>query len=269
MRTISAGAFLKSELHGRSNDIEAGRFSVRGDRSSHHPQTMEHGYFIGGSPTKSKGSPKIPEKRPSKSKNFFLRAIVGRTSGETKSIKRANSTASKNTLIRRLSRGKTRNSMTSYSEDESYSQSIGSKAPSHDFPIESQDLTDINVTSRMSSFDGNSSSYPPANTQSAITNSDLYILVPNITITPELTSVDTASCSFWVAIEIAGVLRRAGGQESVDVEEQRCASQGSSIFTSGKNIKLVVENHSNNVKSFQIMAASTRCVLIFIQGEGV
>lgn len=200
-RTASAGAFLKSELYQRSGDIEATRFSVRDNRHSMFtpPPSGRR------PPSPAKGSPpKIPERRPSKSKNFFLRAIGGRLSDESKAIRRKDSGASKGTLIRRLSRSKNSSSA------ESYTDSINSTDSGYSFEPGSLDITDVSMNSRLSSYEGD----PPSSSVSHALAPDVFVLCPQIVITPEISSVDTGCCFLWVAIEVNGTLRKADGYEA-------------------------------------------------------
>ena len=64
--------------------------------------------------------------------------------------------------------------------------------------------------------------------QSAMTSASIYednvldivapalVLCPNITITPEVPSMESGSCTLWVGVSITGKLRRADGQRVVD-----------------------------------------------------
>ncbi|KAE9363756.1 hypothetical protein N431DRAFT_497542 [Stipitochalara longipes BDJ] len=206
-RTISAGAFLKSELHRRSLDIEAGRHSVRGQRHSlytreedvnrRHPYTPAQDW-----------SPTILQRRPSKPKNFFLRAIGGRSSEEVKRIKRSDSTISKNTLIRRLSRSKKR---PSGSYDASCEDNDSSVSTESSVPPESFDIADVGIKSRMSC---GTPSCSASDTTSITYNENVLILSPQIKITPEVTSLANGACDLWVAVEVTGVLHKADGREA-------------------------------------------------------
>ncbi|KAH7312914.1 hypothetical protein BKA65DRAFT_148923 [Rhexocercosporidium sp. MPI-PUGE-AT-0058] len=201
-RTASAGAFLKSELYQRSLDIKATRFSVRDNR--HSMITPQPSGRRPPSPTKA-SPPKIPERRPSKSKNFFLRAIGGRSSDESKAIRRKFSDTSRDTLIRRLSRSKNSSSA------ESYTGSITSTNSEHSFEPGSLDITDVSFNSRLSS---SCESDPPSSSISHILAPDIFVLCPQIVITPEISSVDTGCCFLWVAVEVTGTLQRADGYEA-------------------------------------------------------
>lgn len=229
-RTASAGAFLKSELHQRYQDVDATRFSVRDNR--HSMFTPQH--LNRRSPSPSKASPpKIPNRRPSKSKNFFLRAIGGRSSDETKAIRRKDSGASKGTLIRRLSRSKNSSSV------ESYPDSITSTDSGGSFELENLDITDVSIDSRLSSYDKD----PPSSATSDILQPDIFVLCPEIVITPEMSSVDTGCCFLWVAIEITGTLQKADGHESQYDESQSSSSHVSDLTAYGRLHSMRVDLH--------------------------
>ncbi|PBP27187.1 hypothetical protein BUE80_DR001829 [Diplocarpon rosae] len=199
-RINSAGAFLKSELHERSFDIEPTSFSVRDNR--HSMFTPQH--TTRRPPPDIVSPPRIPERRLSKSKNFFLRAIGGRLSDDSKSVRRKDSEVSKGTLIRRLSRSR------NPSPAESYTDSIVSTDRAYSFQLGSLDITDVGVNSRLSSYLGGS---PSCASSDAAAVEDFFVLCPQITITPEISSVDTGSCFLWVAIEVTGTLQKADGCE--------------------------------------------------------
>jgi len=208
-RTISAGAFLKSELHGRSFDIEAGRHSVRGQRHSLYPPQQEifHNRHLYALPQSS--PPAIPPRRPSKSKNFFLRAIGGRGSEEIKGVKRSDSTLSKNTLIRRrLSRSKkkTSSSCDAFCEDD-----VSSVSTESSLSPESFDIADVGINSRISC--DTPSSFSASDTTSITSNDNVFVLSPQIKITPEVNSLDNGNCDLWVAVEVTGVLHKADCRE--------------------------------------------------------
>lgn len=154
-------------------------------------------------------SPKILQRRFSKSRNFILRAIGGRSSEESKHIRRIDSVASKNTLIRRLSRGGNRGS-------DSSADSIASTSTAYFVEHDSQDITDISINSRISYGEspirrGPSISSSGTDSTSAVSPPEAFVLCPQIIVTPELASVDGGSCNLWLAIEVTGILRRADG----------------------------------------------------------
>lgn len=210
-RTISAGAFLKSELHRRSLDVEVGRYSVRGQRHPIYPRDEDIRSRQPVSPPKN-WSPIIPERRPSKSKNFFLRAIAGRNTDEAKGIKRTDSTLSKNTLIRCLSSSKNK---FSGSYDASCEDNISSGGTESSFRPESFDIADVGINSRICSCE-TPSSCSTSDTTSTASNEKAFVLSPQIKITPEASSVDNGSCDLWVAIEVTGSLHRADGRENIE-----------------------------------------------------
>jgi len=231
-RTASAGAFLKEELHRRSFDIEAGRYSVRGSRPAICPPDEKQ--HSSASPIKN-SPPKLPERRPSKSKNLMLRAFGGRSSEEKKQpLRRSDSTMStmsKVTLIRRLSRGRNKESGSDHPADS------GSVTPSSGdmFEPRSFDIADVKVNSRTSSTYNYDS--PPSSSVSSISSSlpnrDIYVLSPRITITPEVSSIDNGVCTFWVGIEITGVLNKADDHGSQNQGLWRCPSQSITTPLSG------------------------------------
>ncbi|KAK0129286.1 hypothetical protein ONS95_015016 [Cadophora gregata] len=229
-RTASAGAFLKSELYQRSQDIDATSFSVRDTR--HSMFTPQQSTRKPPSPTKG-SPPKIPERRPSRSKNFFLRAIGGRLSDESKAIRRKDSGASKGTLIRRLSRSK------NHSSAESYTDSIASTDSGNDFRPGSLDITDISINSRISSHEGNQ----PSSTVSDIIPPDVFVLCPQVVITPEISSVDTGCCFLWVAIEVTGTLQKADGYEARYDGSRSTSSRISEIAAYGRLHSMRIDLH--------------------------
>jgi hypothetical protein len=231
-RTASAGVFLKEELHRRSFDIEAGRYSVRGSRHAICPPDEKR--HSSTNPIKD-SPPKLPERRPSKSKNLMLRAFGGRSSAEKKPpLRRSDSTMStmsKVTLIRRLSRSRNKDSSSDHPADS------GSATPSNGdvFEPRSFDIADVNVNSRPSStYDYES---PPSSSVSSISSSlpnrDIYVLSPRITITPEVSSIDNGVCTFWVGIEITGVLNKADDHGSQNQGLWRYPSQPITTQLSG------------------------------------
>ncbi|KAL2060923.1 hypothetical protein VTL71DRAFT_8975 [Oculimacula yallundae] len=229
-RTASAGEFLKSELYQRSLDGEATRFSVRDNRHSIlTPQPSNRR-----PPIPSKATPpKIPERRPSKSKNFFLRAIGGRSSVESKGVRRKDSEVSRGTLIRRLSRSKNSSSA------ESYTDSIASTDSTHFFQPGSLDITDVSLSSRMSSYQGD----PPSSSIPHTLTPDVFVLCPQIVITPEIPSVDTGLCFLWVAIEVTGTLRKADGYETKYDDPLLGGSQISDLEAHGRLHSMRIDLH--------------------------
>ncbi|EKD18649.1 uncharacterized protein L3040_002075 [Drepanopeziza brunnea f. sp. 'multigermtubi'] len=205
LRANSAGAFLKSELYQHKQDIEP---------TSHADRDNRHSLFTPKStirrpprPPPSASPPKISERRPSKSKNFFLRAIGGRMSDDSKSVRRKESEVSKVALVRRLSRSR------KPSCAESCTDSIISTDSGYSFEPGSLDTTDISVNSRLSSYMRGSPSYSSSDRAAG---PDVFVLCPQIIITPEISSLDTGNCFLWVAIEITGTLQKADGCENRD-----------------------------------------------------
>lgn len=249
-RTNSAGAFLKSELYQQGRDIEATRYSVRDNRHSmFSPQPVTRQSINKGSP------PKIPERCPSKSKNFFLRAIGGRLSDESKSIRRKDSTVSKGTLVRRLSRNRNPSSA------ESYTDSITSTDSGYSFEPDSLDITDVSINSRLHCYQGAPTSAPQSD---SIPPPDVFVLCPQIVITPEISSVDTGSCFLWVAIEVTGTLQRADGLENREHESE---PRSSNLRISGILYFPQDSPILTHTQIFGLMAVYIPCVSTFIPAK--
>jgi hypothetical protein len=213
-RTMSAGAFLKSEFHSTRGSRETDSSSVRIQMS----QFNEVGEQI--------SQPKIQDRRLSKSKNFF--SSLGVHKGKKPMpIRQVDSTTSKNILIRRLSRGTTQNS----SSDSTYTDSITSTVSSHPQKrINSRDIADTVIDSRIPSYDnGSLSSLSPGSMQNWPTSArEEFLLCPEITITPEILTLDAGSTNLWVAVEVTGTLRLANSHEpsSAELQESRRAASG-------------------------------------------
>ncbi len=201
-RTISAGIFLKQELQRGSNDTDSDRFPIQGARQ---PQMYNQNHFPA-SPSKI-AAPKILERRPSKSKNFFLRAIgVRNNDDQIKHIQRIDESSSKNTSIRRrLSRTKKN------SDSGDGGLGLMSSNSIHSFVQGPLDVMDVSTPSRITSY--TESTYFPSTPPTA-SPAPAYILGPQITFTPELSTIETGACSLWVAIEIFGLLQRSDGYKS-------------------------------------------------------
>jgi hypothetical protein len=229
-RTVSAGGFLKSELY-------SSRSSKHSDNSSDRIHMSQlNGYGTQISP------PKLPERRLSKSKTFFFK-LGGRKDKESKPEKWVDSTTSKNTLIRRLSRGTDHNSSTA----SSYTDSIQSADSSYSLP-NSKDIADVIIDSRIPSRSNSSiHSISPGSMQNwATPTREEFILCPEITITPEVASLDAASTNIWVAVEVAGSLRLANTHEqtSAKLREGRRTISGANA---GMLIFLIHRTVSANV----------------------
>ena len=203
-RTASAGAFLKSEFH---------RGSTESDASIHLSELNAQDERV--------SPPKIPERRLSKSKTFFFK-LGNRREKEPKPLPRFDSTTSKNTLVRRFSRGQDRNSVS----ESAYSNSITSIDSSYSLDgMNSEDIADVISDPRISSSHRDSvhsqgSEYSQSWPEFARED---FVLCPEITITPEVLSLDGRSTDLWVAVEVTGTLRLANsfGQSSAKFQEGR------------------------------------------------
>jgi len=196
---MSAGAFLKNEFH-----------SLRGSRQSdgssddiRMSQLDGHGIRV--------SLPEIPERRLSKSKPFFFK-LGGRKEKEAKPTQAVNSTTSKNTLVRRLSRG-TNNRSNSDSSDAISLPSVDSSLPLQ--RVNSKDIADVIVDARISSYGNNAmrSTSPPSMENWATSAKEVFLLCPEITITPETSSLESGSTNLWVALEVTGTLRLANNHD--------------------------------------------------------
>ena len=193
-RTMSAGAFLKSEL-----------CSLRSGKQSddiHMSHVDERGTWI--------SPPIIPERRLSKSKTFFFK-LGHRKDKEPNSIKRVDSTT-ENTFIRRLSRSTNEHARS----DSSGTDSIPFKPGSlYSLPqINRGDITDVVIDSRSSSYGSSLHSLSPGSMDNWSTSARKeFFLCPEIKITPEVSSVDARSTNIWVAVEVSGTLRLANDDE--------------------------------------------------------
>ncbi|PQE20112.1 ubiquitin-conjugating enzyme protein [Rutstroemia sp. NJR-2017a BBW] len=189
-RSLSVGKFLKTELNRGSSRKEICTPPLQ--------QNLD-------------GSPKIPARRPSKSKNFIMKAFGGRKNDESKiPLTRKASTGSQSTLLRRLSHRKSTASTISSSVS-SVASSLGTVELSHSFERYSQDIIDVGINSRSSSYYDDIDFSCPATPTPSNCRDEMFVLCPHISVTPESTSVHAGMCTLWVAIEITGVLRRADG----------------------------------------------------------
>lgn len=211
-RTTSVGEFLKSEFHST-------RGSTDSDISINLAQLNTQGERL--------SPPKLPERRLSKSKTFFN--FGGRKDKEPKPIRRVNSTTSKNTLVRRFSRGANRSS----SSASAYTESINSTDSSYSLKnMNSKDIASVTSDARIPSYDrGSSSSRNSGFMQSwpAYAREE-FILCPEIRITPEVLSLDGGSTNLWVAVEVMGTLRLANilDQTPATFQEERRTISGDS-----------------------------------------
>ncbi|KAI9054922.1 hypothetical protein LZ554_002065 [Drepanopeziza brunnea f. sp. 'monogermtubi'] len=231
-RANSAGAFLKSELYQHKQDIEPTSHSVRDNR--HSLFTPKSTSRRPPRPPPSASPPKNSERRPSKSKNFFLRAIGGRLSDDSKSVRRKESEVSKVALVRRFSRSRKPSSA------ESYTDSIISTDSGYSFEPGSLDTTDISVNSRLSSYVNGPPSYSSSDDAAG---PDVFVLCPQITITPEFSSVDTGNCFLWVAIEITGTLQKADGCENRDSGGRLSNAHISDLWPYGRLHSMRIDLH--------------------------
>ncbi|KAH8656075.1 hypothetical protein BGZ60DRAFT_417725 [Tricladium varicosporioides] len=206
-RTMSAGEFLKAEFHGGKQNENSGIYSVRGTRetcSSDYYDYTDH--FLD---SKSQYPyPKYPERRLSKSKNFLLRAIGGRASERSKHIRQTDQ-ATRSNLIRKLSQSKGGVHTRSDPGNVEHSSSADS---SESFELEGRDITEASFHSGASSSGQALSTSSIFDTRPPLHNYEALVLSPLVTIVPEVSSVNVSNCTFWVAIEIKGILRSTNDQ---------------------------------------------------------
>ena len=240
-RITSAGAFLKSELQRGSIDHEAaGTLSAGCSRDSLSLSDLAFPSPFDNADSDGQIYPKIPQRRFSKSKSFILKAIGGRSTQEPKHIRRVDSGTYRNTLIRRISRSGTRTS-------DSSTNSIASSSTSCSIG-DGKDITDISINSRIPYGDspvrrGPSISSYTSDSSSGAPSRDVFILCPQIVVTPEFPSVDGGHCTLWVAVEVNGILQRADDHENRR-EGQRCPSQPLNSKLSG-NFRLAFQYKSS------------------------
>lgn len=224
-----AGAFLKSELQYPATT--AGRYSARASRNASSSE------FHGAVPypradlsfTKiTDDEPKTIERKLSRSKNFLLKAIGGRS--PEKKDRKSSDEGPKNTLMRRLSRSKSIKSVKSTHSGRRSKSGSGStpyNEPETSYDIESRDITDISRDFRPLTSRHTQSSSGESSTRPLLGLRDNVILSPQVVVTPEESIVDSGNCSFWVAIEISGVLRTADGCLRQEKVYSRYSSSGS------------------------------------------
>ncbi|KAG0649376.1 hypothetical protein D0Z07_4404 [Hyphodiscus hymeniophilus] len=224
-RTMSAGAFLKTEFH-----------SPRGKRTQNSSDNIHLSQLDGQGIRIS--PPKVPERRLSRSKTLFFK-FAGRK--EPKPVQSVESPIPKNTLIRRISRRTSQNSHSISNSSGSLPWVDSSTLLQHMSCSDnnSSDITDVNINSRVSSYGCNSiqsleagpvdnrstfqtSSHDSTSLYSGSPGSiencstftrDEVLLCPEIKITPEIWSLDAGSTNLWVAVEVTGVLRLANHPE--------------------------------------------------------
>jgi len=223
---MSAGRFHKSQAHGSKSDAQAGLSSVRGHRQNITLPDLDYQFQSYNEDENTAETP-ITQRRFSKSKNFCLRAFSGRAAEQPKPARRTHSTTSKNTLIRRLSRGR-KSSSSSY--DSGFEGSAVSADTSSSLPPSSLDIALVSINSRISSYEAPSNSSSSSSTAYA-TSPNMPVLCPLITVTPELPGVDGGTCSLWVAIQISGALRRADGYDDRKLAVRRRPLTGKNLST--------------------------------------
>jgi hypothetical protein len=141
----------------------------------------------------------------SRSKTFFLKAVPGRSYSGSKAqnvIRQISSTLSK-----RIKRHRHTDHSSSFNtEDDSLASSAVTGS-------DSEAIMGAGVTSRMSSHTSAQAPSPLPSVDSLCTMGirGSFILCPQINVTPELSIVDSSTCSVWVALEVTGVLRRSDG----------------------------------------------------------
>ncbi|RDL35822.1 uncharacterized protein BP5553_06434 [Venustampulla echinocandica] len=155
----------------------------------------------------------IPQRRFSRSKSFLLKAIGGRSGPPKHKSSRSADSGSINILLRRLSRGRYRDR----SPWNSSTSGSASCIPGDDsLELDSRDIADIRVNSRISSGRQLATAPPSSNNAHRLRYRESLVLSPRVVVTPEVSSVDLDKCSFWLAIEIRGVVRHADGRLKPD-----------------------------------------------------
>lgn len=206
-RTISAGEFLKKELYRKTMDVEAEPFSVRGQG---HPKMYDYTQdsYVPPSPTRSAPpAPQTPSRRSSKSKNFFLRAIGVKNGDDSpKNIRRTGSAASRRIVRKSSTRGKRVQDDPLLDEHQALTNYSMSR--------KSSDIADVNLNSRIYSQHTSSTPSPGSSPGISMGHPGAFVLCPQVTVTPEVASVETDACSIWVAILITGALQRADGYKT-------------------------------------------------------
>ena len=203
-RRTSAGVFLKDELQRRSHDAGSDRYSPQ--LPPHFQMYDTQSPRLPPTPTKT-ASPKIPERLPSKSKNFFLRAIGKQGDKSPKLVRRATSTGSRNTLVRRRQ-------LRSKKDVDSSSSSLRQPSSSNSFFSLMEEASAVTDAQTPVQSD-NDENRPLSATPTIPRIIPVYVLGTQIVVTPESSSVNTDACATWVAIEINGVLQRADGSHNV------------------------------------------------------
>ncbi|EPE30933.1 hypothetical protein GLAREA_03900 [Glarea lozoyensis ATCC 20868] len=203
-----AGMFLKSEL--RYPATVAGRYSARIGKSSSHSEfgleLSENEYEF------DQGTFDIPQRKFSKSKNFLLKAIGGRGGSQKLKAKKSANPTTKDTLIRRISRS--RRSHDRWSSSECLPPSVNNMQTPLDG--DSRDITDTTFSSQSCSNADLPRLYSPPYANSKSTAYGNVILTPQVVVTPEWPVVDSEACTFWVGIELSGVLQHPEPNGAID-----------------------------------------------------
>lgn len=196
-RTVSAGEFCKPAYYRVKTDNNESTRPARGSSVYDNPIYPLNRIDDRKEPSET---PKIPIRRLSKSKNFFLKAIGGRSAVEPE-LKNRSSASSRGTLRRRLSRHDRRISSSSNAE------SMASISLSYDsFGSEGQDIADVRTNQRISN-QGAQTFFMESSSADISPSTDALVLCPYLTIISEVSSADSGGCSLWVAVSVTGVLR--------------------------------------------------------------
>jgi hypothetical protein len=145
----------------------------------------------------------VPQRRLSKSKNFLLKAIGGRGAPQKVKVKKDADSHTKDTLIRRISRS--RRLKDSWSSNGSQPALI--KNAENPLDAASRDITETNFSSQVHTELQSMGLSSLSHTVPVVGAYGSLILTPQIVVTPERPVVDCGNCTFWVAIEILGILQ--------------------------------------------------------------
>jgi hypothetical protein len=189
----------------------------------------------------------------SRSKNFFLKAIPGRNYSSSlaqKAIRRISANVSKH--VKRPPR---------VGHDcSSFYGGRGSLTLSAMSCSDCEDIADAGTNSAIS-FHAGSQTIPQLPTLDSVCTMSFrgsFVLCPQINVTPELSVIDTSSCSVWIALEVTGVLHRADRSEEYGNGADRQLSL-SSTQPSGITCLLSVLDIEANI--LQISNATVACIL--------
>lgn len=152
-------------------------------------------------------------------------------------IQRSNSTMSRNTLVRRISRRRDPSvgSYTSCADSAVSSDTAGSFEPT------SFDVYDTGINSRASQAPSLSSS----ESMVATLPREVYVLYPHIMVTPEVSSLDAGLSILWVAIHITGVLQIAEGSSTRCPEVKTFLTDAPNAGLSGRLFKCSIYPMTN------------------------